>query len=324
MKKLIALFVFCSLILSLDSYAQLKVNSSGYVGINQSSPSHNLDCFGTGRFITGWGQLIFDSSGPSGSAILYPNDDWLGNLGKSNRRLNDIYCYTLHYDNLYDWSDESLKENIEPLEGNLNKILRLNGVSYNMKKEFYSIKDPKILSIVMKNQKKDFGFIAQEVKDIIPEIVSLDTTSNLYSVNYVKLIPVLVEAIKEQQIKIEELTSQIETIEESCCNIPDTKSASILTAINNDLETKEAQLYQNIPNPFNRRTTIKCYIPESNLSATLYIFNMQGTTLQQLPIKGKGNQSIQVDDNSLNPGMYLYTLIVDGKEIDTKRMILTQ
>jgi hypothetical protein len=61
----------------------------------------------------------------------------------------------------------------------------------------------------MNENKIDFGFLAQEIKEVFPEVVSLDSTTNYYSVNYVKLIPVLIEAVKEQQAQIEELKKQI-------------------------------------------------------------------------------------------------------------------
>jgi hypothetical protein len=61
----------------------------------------------------------------------------------------------------------------------------------------------------MKDSKTDFGFLAQEIKEVYPEVVSLDSATSYYSVNYVKLIPVLIEAIKEQQVQIEELKKQI-------------------------------------------------------------------------------------------------------------------
>jgi hypothetical protein len=46
--------------------------------------------------------------------------------------------------------------------------------------------------------------------------------------------------------------------------------------------------------------------------------------LQQYNVNGKGKQTITISGNSLEPGMYLYALVVDGKEVDTKRMILTK
>jgi len=51
---------------------------------------------------------------------------------------------------------------------------------------------------------------------------------------------------------------------------------------------------------------------------------MNGVQIKSKPISNKGIGSIVIDASELRPGMYLYTLIIDDKEIDTKRMILTQ
>lgn len=211
MKKISFLFVAGFLSLSLNCFSQqLFINSSGHVGINQLAPTYNLDWAGNGRFwaIPGWGAFIFDSSN-NGVVTMHPYEDWVGSLGTPTKRFNYMYVYKLYYDQLEDWSDARLKENIKPLENNLSRILLLKGVSYNMKKEFYNISDQEMLSKAMNDSKTDFGFLAQEIKEVFPEVVSLDSTTSYYSVNYVKLIPVLIEAIKEQQVQIEELKKQI-------------------------------------------------------------------------------------------------------------------
>jgi hypothetical protein len=51
---------------------------------------------------------------------------------------------------------------------------------------------------------------------------------------------------------------------------------------------------------------------------------MNGTQLQQNNVNGKGKQIITISGNSLDPGMYLYALVVDSRVVDTKRMILTK
>jgi hypothetical protein len=88
-------------------------------------------------------------------------------------------------------SDERYKKNIESLDSPLDKIMQLKGVSYEWKSEYNTGKG------------KQIGFIAQEVESVIPELVYTD--SNGYkSLSYDKLVPVLVEAIKEQQKAIDE------------------------------------------------------------------------------------------------------------------------
>ena len=56
----------------------------------------------------------------------------------------------------------------------------------------------------------------------------------------------------------------------------------------------------------------------------LYIYNMQGVQINSYAVNDRGNSSLEIQGNELEPGMYLYTLIVDGKEVGTKRMVLTE
>lgn len=85
-------------------------------------------------------------------------------------------------------SDERYKKNINPLEGALQKIKALNGVSYNWKKEEFKNKGF--------NDKTDIGFLAQNVETVLPELVYTDK-KGYKSVNYQKVTAVLVEAVKE-------------------------------------------------------------------------------------------------------------------------------
>ena len=51
---------------------------------------------------------------------------------------------------------------------------------------------------------------------------------------------------------------------------------------------------------------------------------MQGTQIKKLQINNRENISISIQGSELKAGMYMYSLIIDSKEIDTKRMILTE
>jgi len=82
-------------------------------------------------------------------------------------------------------------------------------------------------------------------------------------------------------------------------------------------------LFQNNPNPFNEDTEIKFEISEEVNASTLRIYNMQGRQIRSYNIQERGLSSVIINGNELDPGMYLYTLITDGKEVGTRRMILT-
>ena len=90
-------------------------------------------------------------------------------------------------------SDKKLKKNIISLKDPLSKILSLRGVTFEWKDK-------------TKGEETQYGFIAQEVEEIIPELVTSGETKYL---NYTGIIPVLVEAIKNQQKQIDELKSKI-------------------------------------------------------------------------------------------------------------------
>nr|MDA3929107.1 T9SS type A sorting domain-containing protein [Prolixibacteraceae bacterium] len=83
-------------------------------------------------------------------------------------------------------------------------------------------------------------------------------------------------------------------------------------------------LAQNIPNPFNQSTKINMYLPSEITKAILYVYTMQGAQIDQFEIYERGDTFTTIEGHSLNAGMYLYTLIADGKEVDTKKMILTK
>jgi hypothetical protein len=117
------------------------------------------------------------------------------------------------------YSDERLKENIKPIKNSLSKLLSLNGVTFKSNKlaEKYGYM----------NKSEQVGVIAQEVEKVLPQIVvpapfdiAQDKDGNEYSksgenyktVHYEKLIPLLIESIKEQNETIENLKIEIEKL----------------------------------------------------------------------------------------------------------------
>jgi hypothetical protein len=110
--------------------------------------------------------------------------------------------------NVTAYSDIRLKEEIEPLQNSLEKLMQINGVSFRWKD---------LPEVVGHPGKKDFGIIAQEVEKVFPEVVhesaheSPDGDS-YKTVAYDKLVPVLLEAIKEQQKQIDDLKKEVERL----------------------------------------------------------------------------------------------------------------
>jgi len=85
------------------------------------------------------------------------------------------------------------KENVETIKYGLDKVLQMRGVTYDKKD----------------NGVKEMGVIAEEVYDVLPEVVIKNEEGEIDSVSYGRIVGVLIEAIKEQQKQIEELKSLI-------------------------------------------------------------------------------------------------------------------
>lgn len=84
----------------------------------------------------------------------------------------------------------------------------------------------------------------------------------------------------------------------------------------------DAVLHQNKPNPFKEQTTINFEIINTYQTASLMIFDMKGTLLKTFPITDKNVKQIIIGGKQFKAGMYMYSLIVDDRIIDTKKMIL--
>ncbi len=92
------------------------------------------------------------------------------------------------------YSDARVKENVHTIENALDKTLKLRGVTYNRTD--------------VEDKSTKIGVIAQEIMEVLPEVVSEDETG-MYGVSYGNLTAVLIEAIKEQQKQIEELRNEL-------------------------------------------------------------------------------------------------------------------
>ncbi len=91
------------------------------------------------------------------------------------------------------YSSRRWKTNIEPIEGALATVRQLRGVTYNWKVD----------------GKQDIGLIAEEVGEVIPEVVVYETNGiDAISIDYPRLVPLLIESTKEQQLIIDNLQQQ--------------------------------------------------------------------------------------------------------------------
>ena len=100
--------------------------------------------------------------------------------------------------NVTAYSDITLKKNIEAIPNALDKVLNLRGVTYNR--------------IDIENEPRQTGVVAQEVEEVLPEVVNTDEETGIKSVAYGNMVGLLIEAIKEQQQEINNLKEMIRNL----------------------------------------------------------------------------------------------------------------
>jgi GH24 family phage-related lysozyme (muramidase) len=172
-----------------SNFARNNARTDGYLWIRRSST-------GSAAYFTNQstGHIVSFRSGASDGT----EKAWIENNGhiKSN---SDITAYA---------SDIQLKENILEIDSALDKISQLRGVSYDWKDECESLG-------FQPYQKHEHGLIAQEVQKIIPDAVRPAPFDEKYlTVKYERVIPLLVEAVKEEKKKREALEDKVKKLED--------------------------------------------------------------------------------------------------------------
>ena len=333
----------------------LRENTTGNANVATGTSALSSNTTGGGNTAFGIGALSNNITGSNNTVIGYWANVNNGNLSNStaigseaivtaSNQVKIGNSSVTHIGGFAGWftmSDERGKKNIKSNVPGLAFIKSLQPVTYNL--------DLDAIDALIKTEKPDFdlpqevidqqrdareakekvvqsGFVAQEVEKSAQSIgydfsgVNVDEIG-LYSLSYGEFVVPLVKAVQELSEQNDRLKEEITELKEEV----DLLKLSPRSATSSDLITDmpRAMLYQNAPNPFSERTVIKFELPENTANAYIYVFNMQGALMKQLPINA--NQSnITINGSELSAGMYLYSLIVNGQEVDTKRMILTK
>ena len=174
------------------------------------------------------------------------------------------------------------------------------------------------------NEKNHFALSVNEVEAAYPDLVYTKDDGTKV-INYIEMIPLLVESIKE-------LKAQMATLQGSGGNsrmmaAPAAASSGgngETSGIGGTVSASVPSLSQNDPNPFVDVTSVKMTIPQSAATALLCIYDMSGKQIRSDVIPGRGEVTVSVTSEGLGAGMYLYSLIVDGKLVNTRKMILTK
>lgn len=243
-------------------------------------------------------------------------------------------------------SDKTLKTNIENISNASQIVAKLIGKTYQWTNEFQ--KETGI------DNGKHYGFLAQDLAEVLPDVVMKDVNGR-YGVEYQAIIPILVEAIKEQQTqidalksgktsslkiytnedsellkkenetlknKVNSLESKFDLLEKTLMNICESGCAGL-----ENITPKESQeidiLYQSIPNPTDDIAMINYYLAKNYQDAFIQISDLNGRIIEKITLNPKhGNGSIKVSLGKYAAQNYMYYLIIEEKIVDSKKMTI--
>jgi hypothetical protein len=272
---------------------------------------------------------------------------WAGYFSGDAKVTGNLYVvgtpYNIGGTGSWNTSDEILKQNIESLSSvdALQWLNQLQPSSYYFDTlQFPQFHFPK---------EQQFGFIAQDVENILPNIVRkvsvttedsagfiIDSIS-LRMLNYQEIIPILAAALQEVNSKNDDLQNQVLTLVaqvndlqaqlDGCCGqfgMRSSGNAAPENVNNQSVELKsthQTYLGQSVPNPYKGQCTIPYYVDESVSTAEIVFYDELGREVSRVQLIGHGNGQLTVLSSQLEDGIYTYSLVADGKVIDTKKMV---
>ena len=253
--------------------------------------------------------------------------------------------------NWHNYSDGRFKTNVTENVKGLAFINKLRPVTYNMNSQAiddYMTQGMTDSALAAHKAGLDFtaaaavvhsGFIAQEVEQaaqqvgFISSIVKTPSNSNdIYALSYSEIVVPLVKAVQELSHKVDSLLGVTQgtgnrTMQNNNGGINSSNSTDATTKIgtisNIELASNSAIIYQNAPNPFGEGTMVKYFIPENATNAQIIFYDQFGNQLSTFAVSTTGAGQLNIGAANLANGTYSYSLIINGKVIDSKKMIKT-
>ena len=320
-----------------------------YAGSNNTSGAGNL--FLGANSNVAYGNTISGAAAIGAGAIVSASNKM--QLGNSATVVTTSVGYTIV-------SDGRFKQDIEAKNvPGLDFINKLRPVTYTFNYGAYDdflrknnkekVADNSYQNeLTKKSEVRQTGFIAQEVEQTVKNnkfifngVYVPQNNSDNYALDYSKFVVPLVKAVQELSSqndslkqtnqalndKLNALSDKINRIENAMTQCCSSFSSSMESDVNNSLQTKvaaTARLDQNIPNPFNNTSSISYDIPPGFHNAQLMITDVSGHVLKTYSITKSGVGKQTITGSELTGGMYQYSLLIDGKIIDTKKMALVK
>ena len=236
----------------------------------------------------------------------------------------DVYASGTYYG-----SDQKLKQNINDFSNAMKIIDQLYPKHY----EYRHDGSYKFMNLP---KGAHYGLLAQDVERILPGLVKdtkfdtryakQDTSGKSNSeiidfkaLNYTELIPIMIKGMQELQAVNDQQAQQIQQQQQQINDLQKMMNASLNSKI-----SSTGYLLQNSPNPFSQNTIIQCYVPASAKQQQLVIYTSEGKLLKSYTLNNSGMNQVTVNANTFSSGNYVYSLLIDGKKIDSKQMVLNR
>lgn len=289
-----------------------------------ANPSLNLAVAADGRTIF-WNRenkdMIFRNTAAN-ARVLFRTNDVVRMTVQANGNVDVAGAMTVNGGTAVT-SDKRLKSNVKPFEKGLEIVMQMNPLTYTYNGEANTTTDREYV-----------GIYAQDLQKIAPEFVSEFTyertdgdsgeileTENFLKVHDSELKYLLVNAIKEQQSVIEAKDERITDLEERLAKLEEVVSAFATTEINLNND-KESFLGQNTPNPFGDKTVIAYALPTEFSSAKMVVTSVNGSVVKEVALNNSG--SVEINNENFTSGVFNYSLVVDGKIVETKKMVISK
>jgi hypothetical protein len=217
-------------------------------------------------------------------------------------------------------SDARLKKNVAAFTDGLEVLTQVKPVwfEYNGKAG-------------MPINKTYVGVIAQEMQKIAPYMVGsfrhqdmmgkkddyLDYDANALTYILVNSVQQLNTHLQEKDAQMEQLKQENEQMKEEMAEI----RALLLDKESVAESDAAARLWQNVPNPTDGTTRIRYRIPAQARQAQISLYSLKGELLQSFPLTQRGEAEFSVNTTTLPEGVYVYRLLIDGKQVDAKKLL---
>lgn len=305
------------LIVYTTAFAQLKVDNAGRIGMGTNWPNPGYKCHIKGNLL-----LTTYPSVPFYEFKFKVGNGWPGTeIGSTADKVAFWSTWVgynkLYAEQFYKMSDSAYKTNLTPISDPVTKLLALKAYTYDFRDSIITSDGDSTVGTL-----KQYGFISQEVEKTLPEVKITEDGKGAKLLDYDQIIPLLVAGMQEQQQQLNALEAEIALLKAA-----DTTGGGDGHRMSGNDNTTDASMIMSIsPNPFNSSATVTYYLASKNAQALIKIWDVQGVEKKIYSLTAvQENNQITISSNDLPVGgTYICALIVNGRIVDAKTIILNK